>query len=168
MNKPEMRVALARDVIKQLKTKQLVATHGGYVTGPLKNKANRKNWADDSSDDLNMRDLIKGEFKEDSCYVCAKGALFLAHILRNDKVTLNQFLNAQFVPSKTNPLVPAFTPRQLEEIECLYEGFTYLDGTNAALVKVEAANKQIKGRGQERLIAIMKLIIRNKGKKIVL
>jgi len=192
MKRTEMRVALARDVLKQIKASRLRVVSGRYVDGPLQTALKRKlnsaapdMWSPvpDEVCNLDARDLIKGEFKGKPCSTCAKGALFVAHVLRNDKVTLERFVNVELQhltstvenEGEENP-IPAFTPRQLDEIEMLFESQSFFnahhDGetwTRNQLNKLRGYRLKLKGKAARvRLETIMKLIIRNKGRKIVL
>ena len=183
MTKTEQRVALAKDVIKQLTKKELRAVKGEYVSGPLSKAARQLNDISEYSEsgfiylneNLDMRDLINNQLKAKTCTVCVKGALFLAHILRNDKVTLDEFINVELGNLRDKEAscpIPAFTPRQLDEIEMLYESDGFFRGrvinwSDNDIKKFKTIRKRLPSKPDERLKAIMRRIIKNKGRSII-
>jgi len=188
MKRTEQRVALAKDVLKQIASKQYTIMHGEYIGGALHNEAveldsrrafNTQYRYTQPKKEQDMRDLLEGDLKGAGCKVCSKGALFMAHILRNDRVTLSEFVNVSLgyiqqsvkKDGRKNP-IPAFTPRQLDEIEVLFEGKSFIDGnafsTSEGLKLKAALKKLFRLSPENRLAAIMRRIIRNKGTKVVL
>ena len=69
MTPSEKRVTLAKDVISQLKKQKLNACTGAYIT--IDN-------IDDAKDNEQLNEVLK---KQGTCEVCAKGALFISHIM---------------------------------------------------------------------------------------
>src|SRR5215813_1413937 len=95
LSKAEMRVTLAKDVIRTIKYNQsVVVTEGQYLGGSLGRSIEDMidEDLDGSIEKQDARDVIKRLLKDGAiCSICAKGALLLSHVLRNDKMTLGRF-----------------------------------------------------------------------------
>lgn len=144
------RVAIARDVIWQLKQEQYIATSGVYVDG--------------------LKPEHKGELRDvllvhkPVCKICAIGGMFLSCIRRNDDFSLDE--KSEILPADgvrqysrlidrhymVNKLSAWFTDDELHQIEMLFENTSYSNGLA----------DEIREDG-ERLITIMQYIIDHEG-----
>lgn len=152
MTAAQKRVAIARDVIKQLKIKLTSACHL-YFWGEIDDIIGGANPLSD------VRELIKkSNVKENLCEVCAKGALVIAHILRFNGVNVSDFRRAENRIGNESP-IPYFSDRQFNLIEALYEGNGVDDDSSWRKFyrRIDCLFDE------ERIIAIMKEIIRRKG-----
>lgn len=186
--KEKMRVALARDVIRTIRGSRTIEIQdGAYIEGGLAYRIEEQIECKNGSKDA--RTVIKRFMRQgESCSVCAKGALLIAHVLRNDKMSLRKFhklgrsMGACTVVKKNYPRGIGFTARQLDEIEGLFEGGVlgaardHFTSEQLDIVR-DWYGKRMSWTGYRepdiydpglRLIAIMKLVIKNKGKKILL
>jgi hypothetical protein len=161
--KAKQRVMIAKDVIKQLKAKKLIATQGTYIR------------VKDDIDDL-FRDFHgKQNYNDNSfqetlksipqCKVCAKGAIFACTVMRRNQVKNNQ------VPGGTDdwgggniaPLLGnIFSPMQLRLIETEFEGHDIEATTFEGEIK-PIMNLRLNSN-EDTMIIIMKNIIRNNGR----
>ncbi len=150
LSKAEKRVQLAKDVIKQIGAKKFIPTRGAYLENSN---------SDLNSDIFSEKDYgkqVNELLKNKKCKVCALGSAFVAGVLRaNDMVcdttyvaegTMRDYLHKYF----------GFNISELFDIECAFEGFL-ADGEIQNFY-VNYPNKK------ENLLAIMKNIIKNKGK----
>ena len=191
-SKAEQRVTLARDVIRQIQG-WLEVEAGAYITGDLFYTITDQVELENGGKQDARKVLKKLRREGEPCTVCAKGALLIAHVLRNDKMKLERFqkladglLACSSPGSGTYPRGIAFTAKQLDEIEGLFEGGIVGEETKRFFTsEEEQAVKDWYGyqdpctpwsgfliprieSDHERLIAIMRLVIKNKGKKILL
>ncbi len=165
----KMRVLLAQDVQAQLRKRGGFRVEtGSYIDGALYDKACA---ISEDQGDKDARTVLKGELTK--CTVCAKGALFIAHIIRNDKVTVDELIEASDGSLSDETLVDAFTNQQWAEIEALFEdaGEYYnraeLGDTNFEFLK-EYAQILLSEDDKTRLSQIMQLIIDSNGKRVLL
>ena len=136
MSSPEDRVAIAKDVIKALDTKRLVASSGAYLEFVGINAFFEENMESDARDAL----------KDRQCEVCAKGALLVAAIDRFDECKLSdiysqeEHASAGVVidgPSSSSKkfLSRFFDEDQLALMEIAFEGSCYVSHDTTALHK---------------------------------
>jgi hypothetical protein len=167
------RVAIARDVIENLKSKKLVARAGSYLMvrdGEEFGQPYFNNFYGDDGSNKN------GSFQETlnsipQCQVCAKGAIFACTVMRRNQVKNNQ------VPyndcynwtgdSLFELLGNIFSPMQLRliEVEFEREDIEWQNHMISGADKIKPL-MQLDERfdtDEDRLIAIMKNIIRNRG-----
>lgn len=149
MSPAERRVAIAKDVIVQLKSEQLLAATHEYVVPSLS-----KFWKPDPQQQL------CDVYNQTVCRVCARGALLVAAVKRFNNITVGQF---------GEPTVYAFTPEAFRNHER-----QFFDDNQ--IIEIETAFERC-GRGSlsavlfgdkyedttERMLAIMENIIRNNG-----
>lgn len=169
MSKANQRVAIAKDVIMTIKAKKIKISQGSYVTN------------DELSEEIGNYEkpveLQKLLAKVDEpCEVCAKGAMFICDIMRrNDfKVSDNTNIEDERIISKR--LSQYFPQQQLDLIECAFEEGVQQDYTKTLSIRNDDGNwiyseiakeamefgERYK-RSEDRLIAIMKNIIKNNG-----
>lgn len=162
----EMKVAIAKDVIAQLKAKKpkIKVYEGVYFVASLK-----KPFAEVGDD------LQEAASKIVSCEVCALGAVFLskARLYNDCPMSIadgwhgddGKCLSFNDDDMRLN-LDSLFSNRQLRSIEAAFEGFSsdfsciYPDGRERMFYEQHDDNK-------DRMIAIMKNIIANKGEFVL-
>lgn len=156
----EKRVLIAKDVIKWIRSGMLRPGTGGYLNRGDFIRSGRK--STDEICDL----LLEGKVK--NCHVCAKGAMFLADIIRRDNFTV---ADLGFYFNSNIPRVNYFTEHQKNLIETAFEGSNYCmkwdndkDEFKTSPLAGKAINfSKIYKKSEDRLIAIMKNIIKNNG-----
>ncbi len=143
------RVAIAKDVIKQVHAGRMIVTHGWYLCATVEDA--------DISGDMQLCDLLRGK----KCFVCAKGALFLAKLDRHNHLTVtdvNQSKGCGFVAlssySLTDYVADLFGRATFDKIEAFFEGGFEVDAN---------AFYQAHPDPKARLLAIMRNIIANGG-----
>lgn len=139
MTKAERRVAIAKDVIAQLKTKRFKATRG-TVLGGISDKIIEGDYLT-----AQLCDVLP-KFKK--CHVCARGAIFISAVERFNNYTGEDF-DADWVDGAS---LRYFTKSQLDMIECAFEGWGQFFG-----------DAKIRGGAEDRMCSIMKNIIANEG-----
>lgn len=160
LSKSEKRVLIAKDVIKALNMRKLVAQHGTYmrVDDP---KLKRTVLGNKQLSDV----FDKATKKKDSCHVCALGACFVAGVQRfNNVVATDIGYSAKTEIDDLNNddtmrdfLVDYFSMEQLHLIENCFES------SDAMELAPSGEDWKPKLEGTERMIAIMKNIVKNKG-----
>lgn len=176
MTKAEKRVAVAKDVLAQIKAKTLKAKSGVYVSAKL-------TFVPKEGEDVQA--LLK-EGKVKNCQACALGSAFLSYVRLYDGVKVERY--SQFGPETdyavfkdgkyglTNKIIgdrpddslgPLFGRPQMELIEQAFEARNpdwYADGDapEAQLIAAEVFGKRY-AKNEDRLVAIMRNIVRNKG-----
>lgn len=171
-SKDQQRVAIARDVLSQLKKATIIADRGTY----FKVCANQ-----DIETTEKLDDLLKS-FKKDkaTCEVCGIGACFVGLVNLGNNAKSKSFISNKIITdwrpveiddSKMRRLLrKVFHSTQLTLIECAFEkSFVFLDSdAKKNNVEYETREKAMSfGDGYDtdeaRLIAIMQNIIKNKG-----
>jgi hypothetical protein len=162
LTKPQQRVAIAKDVLKQLALKRLTAKTGAYIdvqtSVPIK--------ADDANKDLS---LFLPQIK--SCNACALGSMFMCAVGQADKFKVDEGFNKQNIIKATNLrdmvignqthayLGKFFSNSQLVSIENHFEQ----GGRSPLPHSYNSPLYKIPGAANQRLTLIMKNIIKNKG-----
>lgn len=163
LTKAEKRIIIAKDVIKQIRSKFLIPYKGCYVS--ITN-----NYDPISSGTINAQEELKNI---KSCRVCAKGSLLISKIAKFNSVFLDgkYDINTTFSQLNGNDRcinnLPEFTRRQLDLIELAFENFISSDD-KTIFFSQKLANKARDFYAkyedtEQRLIAICKNIIKNKG-----
>jgi hypothetical protein len=165
MTDAEARIAIAKDVIKHLDSKKLNAKSGAYCI--FKSEAGQPPLSE-SDGGSDLRGLLST--KVHHCDVCAKGAMFIAHVMRFNEVKLPSADWAYFDPARafngesfvTSPL-QYFDEDQLDLIEAAFEG----DDVQGSLSEEETDDAESFSlsheNDDERLRAIMQNIVDNGG-----
>lgn len=154
--KRKMRVRIAKDVLELLKQRKFIVSPGIYLDTKM---IVPKSW-------LKKATQVGKKLLTKPCTVCAMGALFVAEVVRNDKLNFAQLNNSNFI-EEGRPLTVGravmddrlrrfFTERDLQDIEGYFEGWGYQDRTVNFWIKSYPDARQ-------RLRAIMRNIIRNEG-----
>lgn len=144
------RVRIAKDVIKLLKSKHIEATHGTYIA------LGRS--GGEYPDPLKQLDQVIEQNKgRSNCQVCAIGALLVADVMLRDKMMVKDIGSGSGLKQR---LRRHFGLGQLGLIESAFEGS--MMGYSHDCYKAIDFGRQHK-RGLNRLKAIMRNIIRNRG-----
>lgn len=165
MTKSEMAVAIAKDVIEQLRGPLKAASHYCYLTTTYS----------PTNPDCDLRDILPEMLKE-GCTVCALGAALISKAKLFDAVPLrslilNHLQGAQCVYEMhvtrilaIKMLESVFSDNTLNDIESAFEKFPNVQGRNtygAACFGCKYADDT------ERLVAIMENVIANNGEFVV-
>lgn len=178
MTKAEKRVAIAKDVLAQIKCENYVPRSGVYVDINPTRKAMDKGLYIDS---LSQRpaDLMLEEGLV-TCTVCAKGAMFMSHIRKDsDTCSVSDAKEGDSEDNIEERLTDIFDEKQLDMIEAAFEsdGAFYADnhvgnfekedwdGNITYIGKAGKAERfgEKYSDDQRRLVGIMKNIIKNEG-----
>jgi hypothetical protein len=156
----EKRVLIAKDVISGLKKKKLISTPGCWVS----NNANYGDLFDmDKVDpDTELKTILD---KIPSCNVCALGGIFVSTVKRFDKLKCKDEFAMPDIADFLPYLKKFFSEKQLNLIECAYEigeGWAYDDGESKSMRNARAFGESF-GDSTERMVAIMKNIVKNDG-----
>lgn len=162
MTKIEKKEAICKDVLLNIKMKLIVPNHTGYL---------KFNGTNKSSEQLN-----KVISPENSCNVCAKGALFVCHIIKRNHFTVKEAheIDDLSIKCQSNKiakrLTGIFSINELNLIEASFEGIIVNDkdnylrglwGKTSIVLKAINFGRRYK-TPKARLIAIMNNIIKNK------
>lgn len=168
MTKVERRIAILKDVLKQLKDEKYKAKTGVYVELPrdLWNLQRREAYEPASFPKSSAQTCLINSTK--SCKVCAKGAIFLSLVRKENKVSLVDLMRTSVRESKTNRL---FGERNLDKIEAAYEKWVYKDigsytrqkrSTGKLQLDIQKFSNKYPDK-RDRLVAIVKNAIKNEG-----
>lgn len=162
LSKSAQRVAIARDVLLQLRKKRFHSKLGSYVKIP-------NLWEIDDTDRQANECISDGSA---TCLVCAKGALFMSHVMKTNHISLNEVNDIGEFRIKKR--LKMFSKRQLDMIECAFEK-RVVEDDDRVLKDYDNIHEQItplahsaikfgrKYNQLNRLSAIMKNIIKNNG-----
>jgi hypothetical protein len=113
MSRAEKRVAIAKDVIRAIHGKQLIPTHGEYFSlgEPVDSHP---------EDHASLQELLPSL---PACNVCAKGAILVCAVARQNKVTFGEAVDWTNFRAEilSRYLGGVFTPNQLNLIEDAFE-----------------------------------------------
>jgi len=171
LSKSEKRVAIAKDIIKQISKGKIKPKEGLYIH--IKNKKK-----------INNEDIpLDSVFSNNTCQACALGSCFISLVNLGDNLRLSDIEGSESAFYRSwsiealqddynwrKYLRRAFTPRQLSLIESAFEkrGITDEKDTltfwnvNDVTSKAKEFGRTYK-KDNERLIGICKNIIANKG-----
>jgi len=135
--KARRRVAVARDALRQVQAKKMVATSGLYAQLGKDVPLNAIN------DGKEFQKFVKHV----KCQVCARGALFISTVRKEDSFAPGQAFRGIARATIDTRLLGLFSSGQLEDIEDFFEG------GGASIFPDDTG----------RLVAILKNIIKNKG-----
>lgn len=139
------RVRIAKDVLAQLRVKRLSATRGIYMMGDAAAPPDGYEWPTELSEVLKSRKA--------PCVACALGSMFVAAVERADACPASGILNTN------NRELYASGDDCYDYLEKFFPHSTLSD--------IESAFEYSTGPARDRLEAIMKNIVRNKGEFIV-
>jgi hypothetical protein len=169
LTKAEMRIAIAKDVIAQIKAKKYNPTNGVWVVSDCGQEYDDWLLTAASSCEVDVQVYTKNINK---CNVCALGSLFVSAVNKYnnvygtfDSVSTYEVFSSIGTEEKKSPLLRYFSSSQLQLIEFTFEGgmgaFYFYDNSSTA-ERAYAFYEQYPD-DKDRLIAIMKNIIKNKG-----
>lgn len=162
MSPAEKRVCVARDVLAQLKAKKILAK--SRLWARRHDSHNELLSEGDADESTELRDVLP---KIEQCDACALGSIFLCAVNRADKLTVGDAGGGRygltiFFSYIDTYLEKFFSAGQLRLIEIAYE--CGRGQFNADTPEQVTAANCYKGLGlEERMGAIMKNIIKNKG-----
>ena len=159
----KQRMEIAKDVILQIKAKKFVAEEGIYLNIWTTDKGEQR----EGLFSMQANKAIKEKLA--TCNVCAKGALFMSHIMKTNHCTVNELKHKR----ERNYIerLKMFSQGQLDTIECAFEKSAIYDRENI-LTGYDGNYTPLGLRAKEfstssddniRLIKIMNNIIKNKG-----
>lgn len=185
LDKPGKRVYIAKDVLAQLAAKKIVASPGTYLAGKVKLptiKEEREEYSYDShgyekrsvkvvNPDTEVQDIVE---KMKTCNACALGTVFVCAVRIADDLKIGDMPIEDEVTdsiefdgmSMYKYLGQFFSEAQLELIESAFECRVMGDGGEG---RRDDANRDAADYGtnfmqpKDRMVAIMKNIIKNKG-----
>lgn len=136
-SRAEKRVMIAKDVIRAIEAKQIIPTHGDYFSVDV-------DYDKRPRDEESLKELLP---TLPACNVCAKGAILLCSVARQNKVTFGEADDWSLFSDHTlsRALGGVFTPKQLGLIEDAFEGIDDQD------------------QADKTLTAVMKNVVKNKG-----
>ncbi len=161
MPKNRKRVAIAKDVIAQLETKQIIAVRGTYM---------RLREAPEARDGMQFRDALLSD--KTTCTACAIGSMFACAVIRADALTIgdiNEVSEASYIGTSAEIedaimreyLKRYFTDNQLAMIEAAFECWGAYSDTPGVRNSYFFGHEY--GDVTERMIAIFRNIAANKG-----
>jgi hypothetical protein len=168
LTKAEMRIAIAKDVIAQIKAKKYNPMQGCWVDQVGGQDYDDWLFANPENCKVDVQVYTKSIKK---CNVCALGSLFVSAVNKYNNVygTFNTVsTNEVFDTSETNnrsPLLRYFTLNQIRLIEATFEGgmgAVYFDYDHPMVNKSRAFYSRYPN-SKDRLLAIMKNIVKNNG-----
>jgi hypothetical protein len=174
LTKNQMRVAIAKDVLAQIKSKKIIPQMGVWMEDPKMGSLDDivYNSVDnylDSDDTCRLMPFSAQDYtkKVKNCRVCALGSIFVSSVNLFNGV---EFDNGEevydcFENLKTSPLNRYFSPEELELIEGCFEGD---DGAHSDKLETRKRGVAIAFKNKypvvkKRLEAIMHNIIKNDG-----
>ncbi len=164
--KKERRIAIAKDAIAQIKAGKYESSPGVLCYFPEEMYE-----LSDRDPKLSGQKVLKTKLKATGpCYVCARGALFVSLVRKENKVDLRDLVYAKNIDEKLTNL---FGRNQWTLMEAYFEGYRLsyqLQNTNAlkfGLRKYPDLDTEKFYRkyqnAEDRLIAILKNLIKNGG-----
>ena len=156
-------IEIAKDVIAAIKAQSILISKSGYAYAitdgdkPTDGVDFRDKYYDHSVKDLRKNQGLK-------CQVCALGGMLVTLVDKHNKVTLRE-LEEHGGELAYEKLKCAFSPTQLALIESVFEGWLdYSSVVQNAKIKAYFNKYPV---ASERLTAIMRNIIRNKGQFVL-
>jgi len=148
LTKSQMRVAVAKDALKQIELEKYKACSGVYVDYELEDRIH------ESEPNSQVQDIIKKYTKP--CEVCARGALLLSSIRKFNDVTVSKYKKKWESKSKQ-----IFSKQTLSLAEIAFEEWTKLNLTSIEISANLFGRKY--DNDEDRLKAILENIVANKG-----
>lgn len=117
LTKVERRLIILKDVLSQIRSEQYKVTQGEYVKLPL---ALRRLVYNNPKRLTGQTCLLD---KKTQCKVCAKGAIFLSIVRKENKVSVGELTSSRAMTSKYNIL---FGEENMNKVEAAFEKWYYL------------------------------------------
>lgn len=155
----QRRIAIIKDAIKQVKQgKYIVMAQNGYVRFVQEFKGQE-------ACELNVqaKPLISGnKLDQDACEVCAKGALLVSQVRRENVLTLKQLENAG---PRNGRLDALFSKTNLDNVEAYFEGSNMTKSFKVQKNAVSPTEFHEQNEDdRDRLLIILENMLANKGK----
>lgn len=170
LTKVERRLAIVKDAILQLKLDVYKTGIYGYITLPSSILVEKRN-----SPGEQVQPLLCNLGKKEFCGVCAKGAIFLSTIRKEDNLLLVDLNNSGYVITDWLTKDKLFSRKNLDLIEAYYESSTGIleagkitwknldkieQSINKFVKKYPSNNRNVR---TGRLLAILNNMVKNKG-----
>lgn len=161
----EQRLAVAKDALKQLQEDKLTVKTGCFLKGQLSNQLY-------NSIRGSAQEILKVGLKAGmECQVCAKGTLFISHILLFNEVSCSQAFWAD--ERNTYLFLEEFPKVLLDEFEYLFElsesFLPAIGGRNKSILQDYTRTRGLRAmHPKERLIFLLELFIKNDGEYLVI
>ena len=164
LSKQAKRIAIAQDVLEQIRLGRYKAQTGTYVEADTTFEADDQGFC--NVENIQANYALRNDLIE--CTVCAKGALFMSHVNKTNHCTVDDLRNYDESAAIVDHLEDIFDPDQLHLIEAAFESDEdFVDRHNTEIEDEERDSAVDFGHrytdDEKRLIAICKNIIRNKG-----
>lgn len=156
LSNKRQRIAIAKDVLEQIRLKTYVAVPGTYVDSETLSDLADK--ADMDSEDFDLQKALLGNAPE--CEVCGLGAAFCSMARLGDKVSF------EVADAPHESLTPIFGLQQVSLIEYTFEGGDAGGGEeNLSGEEIQAARRFYRKypKADKRLAAIFRNIVKNDG-----
>jgi len=146
-----MRVAVAKDALKQIELEKFIPTCGNYIDD------NFENFLGSRDKDEQVQKALKQFQRKNSCSMCARGAILLSTIRK-----FNDVKNKQFEKNWESKSRSLFGNEQLRKMERVFED--WISGfSDFETDKREYEFVKTYPDSTDRLKAILKNVIKNKG-----
>jgi hypothetical protein len=163
MTKAQMRVAIAKDVLTQIKLKKLEPTSGVYLD---------KSFVLREDDDISKQ--VLQQLPKKNCAVCAVGACFVSSLKLFNKYEPsdgygwrlfgNERVKISSYSMRSDQLAKHFSYKQLDVIEAAFERSNEYSYRDQPMSEKKVGNFSRKYKTDtDLMVAIMKNIIKNKG-----
>lgn len=164
MSKVQKRIAIAKDVISQIRAKKFKATPGTYCELKTSQKKLKL------SGSVELQTLLE-EGAINKCNVCALGGIFMSKVSLGNKFNLNSRYDKIQTHIDDDEMISnlrgIFSELELRTIEYAFEGgdinSSFLGKPMHFHARLRSYSKVYK-KSEDRLLAIMENIINNKGK----
>lgn len=155
------RVAIAKDALEQVLAKNYKVKTGQYVTFLGSGSPIEKSEELDVPPACNLQDV--------KCQVCARGALFVSALRKDASIEPETLPSEDYLDNDaiTETENNYFSREQIDLIESAFETNTFCDEAPEELVMAAVLYGKSLGNKDERLVAILKNIIRNKGEFVI-
>lgn len=163
----EKRIAIAKDVIARIKLNQFIPEQGVFCVVDGSSLRGFEGTTDKGEPISEVCDIVNSK---QPCQVCAKGGLFMSYIGYVDNFKIEDLhygtkASVSLKSTEMKSLSKIFSQKQLSLIETTFEGSSYSWNLELSDTEKEKCNN-FEGEfydDSNRLIGIMRNIIRNKG-----
>lgn len=155
------RVAIAKDALEQVLAKKYKVKTGQYVTFLGSGSPVAKSEELDVPVACNLQDV--------KCQVCARGALFVSALRKDASIGPEYISNDENLGNDDIQMTEDqyFSREQLDLIESAFEVDQFCDDAPEEMAMAAELYGRSLGNKDERLVAILKNIIRNKGEFVI-
>jgi len=175
MTPAQKRVAIAKDVLSQIRSKKITPKHLEYYQNKAAERKKLCSAIKSAEPNSELRDVLK---KVPSCNVCARGAIFVSAIKLFNNFAVKKLGNVdEDFPIDTDSIFSIggryFSKKQALLIEVAFEGridvLDYDERDALSNDQYDAAVDFYKSfkNAKDRMVGIMKNIIKNKGEFVI-